>query len=116
MAQAHKAIRVEHERKMCLSCGYRGRILQGERGLITFQCPSCGCDLYARPPRSYAELEGFIAPDPAANPTRSIPLPDKPAKAERRARHGIVLERLLAWSIAVTLLLAVSGGMLAALL
>jgi predicted RNA-binding Zn-ribbon protein involved in translation (DUF1610 family) len=116
MAQAHKAIRVEHERKMCLSCGYRGRILQGERGLITFQCPSCGCDLYARPPRSYAELEGFVVPEPARPPALTIPTPPPSRAARGRTRRGVILERLLAWSIAVILAIAIFGGLAAALI
>ena len=44
---------------MCLSCGHDGRDLQGEGGPASWSCPRCGADLYARPPRSYAELEGL---------------------------------------------------------
>jgi len=44
--------------KTCLSCGYRGPALQGPARAL--RCPGCGADLYARPPRSYAELEGFL--------------------------------------------------------
>jgi len=44
--------------KTCLSCGYRGSSIQGRRRAI--RCPGCGADLYTRPPRSYAELEGFV--------------------------------------------------------
>ncbi|MEM8835974.1 MAG: hypothetical protein AAGD00_09160 [Planctomycetota bacterium] len=29
---------------------------------MTFTCPACGEDLYARPARSYAELEGLLDP------------------------------------------------------
>lgn len=116
MAQANKAIRVEHERKMCLACGYRGRILQGERGLITFQCPSCGCDLYARPPRSYAELEGFVVPAPARHPILAIPATARPHNRRRRAHRGLIAERLLAVSIGITLGVATTGGLLAILL
>jgi predicted RNA-binding Zn-ribbon protein involved in translation (DUF1610 family) len=56
-------------RKLCLSCGYDGVEIQewGDwsrpRGMH-FSCPACGEDLYARPPRSYAELEGLVE-DPA---------------------------------------------------
>lgn len=52
--------------RMCLSCGYRGEELQSPIGDIV-RCPECGEDLYSRPPRSYAELEGFADPeDPPA--------------------------------------------------
>ena len=27
---------------------------------MRFTCPACRCDLYARPPRSYAEMEGLL--------------------------------------------------------
>lgn len=50
-----------HAQRLCLSCGYRGPELQGDSGV--FVCPSCGTDLYARPPRSYAELEGLDQAD-----------------------------------------------------
>ena len=46
-------------RKVCLSCGYDGNAIQGHRAESTYACPNCGEDLYARPPRSYAELEGL---------------------------------------------------------
>jgi len=45
--------------RLCWRCGYRGRELQGPRGDTTFCCPSCNEDLYARPPLSYYEREGF---------------------------------------------------------
>jgi predicted RNA-binding Zn-ribbon protein involved in translation (DUF1610 family) len=45
--------------KTCLNCGHDGPELQGERGQALFVCPCCGQDLYARPPRSYAEMEGL---------------------------------------------------------
>jgi hypothetical protein len=46
-----------HAQRACLRCGYRGDELQrlGERA--AYLCPGCGQDLYARPPRSYAEME-----------------------------------------------------------
>ena len=59
MPRTRPAVSVELDRRLCLRCGYRGRLLQGDRGLMTFTCPSCRCDLYARPPRSYAEMEGL---------------------------------------------------------
>lgn len=34
---------------------------------MTVRCPKCNADLYARPPRSYAEMEGLVevGPDPS---------------------------------------------------
>ena len=116
MANAHQAIRADLERKVCLSCGYRGRLLQGERGLITFQCPSCGADLYARPPRSYAELEGFVEPPPSPRLDFSPRPAKRPARRQRARARGRVLERLLICTLALTFSVAVTGGVLAALL
>lgn len=45
--------------RMCLSCGRRAADLQTSANVPLFVCPSCGADLYARPPRSYAEMEGL---------------------------------------------------------
>lgn len=45
--------------KLCLACGYDGPELQEHAPDETFECPRCGADLYARPARSYAELEGL---------------------------------------------------------
>lgn len=50
-------------RKFCLACGYSGPELQREHTGAVFFCPQCGEDLYTRPARSYAELEGFDGAD-----------------------------------------------------
>jgi len=60
------------KRRRCLYCGYDGRILQGERREHTWLCPRCGEDLYARPPRSYAEMEGLVEDRPTI---QSLPIP-----------------------------------------
>ncbi len=113
MAEAHQAVRSDLERKMCLSCGHRGRHLQGEKGLITVQCPACGADLYARPPRSYAELEGFIPPTPrrisVAAPPHARP-PEAPATSARLA------ERAIFWSIGLVFIAVSGAGILATLI
>lgn len=44
---------------MCLGCGFDGRGLQSGGAEPTWKCPKCGADLYSRPPRSYAEMEGL---------------------------------------------------------
>lgn len=60
MPRTRPALPAELERRLCLRCGYRGRLLQGDRGRMRFTCPACRCDLYARPARSYAEMEGLL--------------------------------------------------------
>ncbi len=61
-------------RRTCLVCGHQGRRLQGPAGLTATRCPHCNADLYARPPRSYAEMEGLVDVSPVAErwtmPTR----------------------------------------------
>lgn len=47
--------------RMCPRCGHDGRELQGEAGLRLLSCPNCHGDMYSRPPRSYAEMEGLDA-------------------------------------------------------
>lgn len=51
-------------RRRCPCCGHDGRELQGRRGRMVFRCPGCGADLYARPARSYAEMEGLAVGPP----------------------------------------------------
>ena len=59
MRTAKRKVPARLRTRTCLSCGYDGPSLQGERGRTTFLCPCCGQDLYARPPLSYAEMEGL---------------------------------------------------------
>lgn len=61
-------------RRMCLGCGYQGSRLEGN---ATFSCPGCGTDLYARPPMSYAEMEGLDLPGDAAH---AGPRPARPGR------------------------------------
>lgn len=53
-------------RVRCLYCGHDGPMLQRGPGSVPFRCPACAGDLYARPPRSYRELEGLTDTSPAA--------------------------------------------------
>lgn len=50
-------------RRRCLDCGFDGATLQQNGSRTVYECPSCGADLYARPARSYAELEGLRLTD-----------------------------------------------------
>ncbi len=51
-------------RRVCVYCGFSGLAIQVGGDLTEFRCPRCQGDLYARPPRSYLEMEGFVAPPP----------------------------------------------------
>jgi hypothetical protein len=65
-------------RKVCLACGFDGQALQHLRYAECIACPRCGEDLGARPPRSYAELEGLDEDaGPILRPTRG-PQPIRP--------------------------------------
>jgi hypothetical protein len=47
--------------RRCVACGYDGALLRGGEAE---RCARCGCDLLARPARSYAEMEGFVTQRP----------------------------------------------------
>lgn len=57
--KARRKVPARLKTRTCLSCGYDGPSLQGRRGHSTHCCPCCGQDLDARPPKSYAEMEGL---------------------------------------------------------
>ncbi len=76
MPLAYQDVPARLRQRCCLICGYDGPELQGDIGDETYRCPACDADLYARPPRSYAELEGFQTerrPDPAVALTEVKP-------------------------------------------
>jgi hypothetical protein len=78
--------------RICLACGYRGPEVQQGFPIEVFVCPACACDLYARPPRSYAEMEGVGA----ANESDASPGPrTAPARASRDASPVVVAARWL---------------------
>jgi len=68
-----------HQRQ-CVACGYAGRFVD-RPGQAS--CPRCACDFAARPPKSYAEMEGIDELDlrPARAARRS---PMEPQAAEWR--------------------------------
>ncbi len=81
---------------MCLSCGYAGATLQGDPGDTALVCPSCAEDLYARPPRSYAEMEGLLDDVPSMDPGdliggRAPLILQRLDVAPLRQRHGLGL-------------------------
>ena len=80
--------------RCCLVCGYDGPELQGRLTDGAYRCPACDADLYARPPRSYAELEGFVLGASAAEDARA----EGPPPVEIKVRRSIPvwLVRLLA--------------------
>ena len=45
--------------RQCLDCGYDGPELQHPDDQRVYVCPVCMADLYARPPMSYAQMEGL---------------------------------------------------------
>lgn len=55
--------------RRCRRCGHNRPEVQGDRSLAVFECPACGEDLYARPPMSYAEMEGLV---PGRAPTEHV--------------------------------------------
>lgn len=65
----------------CVRCGYVSGELQATRtseGVLVasalLRCPRCDQDLYTRPARSYAEMEGFVerALPPSGPPPRRV--------------------------------------------
>lgn len=62
MASVGQTIPQWVRRRVCLSCGFAGKSLQADAPQTCWTCPRCGVDLYQRPPRSYAEMEGLDAP------------------------------------------------------
>lgn len=111
MARVVTVMPVRLARRMCLACGFSGRAIQNASRETAWLCPRCGTDLYARPPRSYAELEALSDSNPGT------PMDDAllhPARAESMigravnrvgesvlARRGVVL--ILAALASVTL-------------
>lgn len=74
--------------RCCLTCGFRGRELQGRRGLERLVCPQCRQDFYARPPRTYAEMEGLA--EPVASPSATLATPEPRRLALLRFAGGLL--------------------------
>lgn len=82
-----------HQRQ-CVACGYSGRFVDrpGQSA-----CPRCDCDFAARPPRSYAEMEGLDELPDQSHRRRRV---DRGEPIEREWR---LIERWLAFLFGVTL-------------
>jgi hypothetical protein len=111
MARLGTVMPAHLHRRMCLSCGFDGRALQGEGQEGIWVCPKCGSDLYARPPRSYAELEALSD----SNSTPWIVTEVITCSRPREKRSFIVPSRWFIYSnvVMVSLLLLASIGLLA---
>ncbi len=99
--------------KTCLACGYRGPALQGPARAI--RCPGCGADLYARPPRSYAELEGFLPSEETVD-LHTSEAADRPEGTRLRRARSLAL-RVLVMALIITppLVVVAAAGALAAI-
>jgi len=107
MASVKEIVLPPLERRVCLTCGYRGAELQREGSAAAFVCPRCGQDLYTRPARSYAEMEGLSIAgrevmDPAAG------MSEIEAGASTPKRRGGVVGMVRGWILRVVK--AVRGG------
>ena len=90
--------------RRCLACGYAGRFAQAAHTASAQgadHCPRCGCDFHARPPKSYAEMEGL---DDERRPVAD------PAALERR-----MLERWLLFLFLAVVVLVFLGTLVGAL-
>lgn len=91
-----------HLRRRCVGCGLAAEAINA--GSID-ECPRCGCDLSARPPRSYAEMEGLFDLDAAE-------VPEPAALARARADAAAARWLLVVGAVA----LAGAGSLAGALL
>lgn len=89
-----------HLRRRCVQCGLGTDTVDAS---VAPACPRCGCDMAARPPRSYAEMEGLfeLVPD---------------ARAEDPAVRVRADAAAVRWLLVVAAVATVSAGTLALLL
>ncbi len=83
---------------MCLTCGHAGAELQPTHraSQLVYECHCCGADLYARPPRSYAEMEGI---EPAAARSRTRPRGDALATRSECGSACVTPARSRLWRV-----------------
>jgi hypothetical protein len=85
--------------RRCCSCGYGGHFAQLKPEAArrrAAHCPRCGCDFATRPPRSYAEMEGFDEDHALRSGVSSLPT------------ESTMVERWLLLCCFVVVLLAIS--------
>lgn len=99
---------------MCLCCGHDGTELQGQLAATSFICPSCGADLYARPPRTYAQMEGIVDRESVSATTfdrlSRLLLSASDAAADRRRRR-VRMARLTAAAVLIVATVAAAAVM-----
>ena len=86
-------------RRICVACGYDGPEIEGDLGHVSFRCPECGQDIYARPPMTYLEMEGFVPMARADPPEARCREPDRRGSTIPRRGPAALLESgSTAWS------------------
>ncbi len=90
-----RTIEPRHLAPLCVCCGLNLRGAAGDDS-----CPRCGTDFEARPPRSYAEMEGLMDAEEPPVPLR------RPAWRERQ-----LVERWLAFAFVAALVGVVVVGL-----
>lgn len=96
--------------RRCCACGYGGHFAQVESEAARrngAHCPRCGCDFAARPPRSYAEMEGL-------DEGRRTGGPDG-VGGEGELSESAIVERWLVVSCFTVLLVAIGFVLIAGL-
>lgn len=96
--------------RRCLACG----VPVARTALLGERCRRCGCDFRERPPRTYAEMEGFAEDvDDAAllaidvHPSAEWSFDDPIARRRRR-----IVGRWIAFGLIVALLAVVAARLL----
>lgn len=90
--------------RRCVGCGLRADV-QGTK-VNQERCPRCGVDWVARPPRSYAELEGFELPQVV----ESVGVEDGGAVAARGRTRVLRLLEVGLFAVVVVLALVIAAA------
>lgn len=86
-----------HTRRRCVQCGLSVEAISATQ---VHECPRCGCDLQARPPRSYAEMEGLFELD---EPSPAMVDAVARARADAAAARWLVVVGTVAVAAVATL-------------
>jgi hypothetical protein len=94
--------------RRCVACGHEAAPID----LLNGHCPACSCDFDVRPPRTYAEMEGF---EPVAAwipaPFADVPPLRPTADRGRLRRRWMVFVLGVVASVAGLLVVISSAGM-----